>query len=156
MTSSWARKTHGTGWRASQWRALAASQGQIPAELLSREGHRYWWFEDCFYWEDEDLNTEDLLALVRDRERRQRRKIEHAHALMVRAAAPPTRHRSIPPRELRLAVHKRNGGCCVECQSTFDLQYDHIIPVAMGGATTFENLQLLCASCNKRKGATLG
>jgi hypothetical protein len=31
--------------------------------------------------------------------------------------------------------------------SNFDIQYDHIIPFSMGGATTVENLQILCATC---------
>jgi 5-methylcytosine-specific restriction endonuclease McrA len=39
----------------------------------------------------------------------------------------------------------------VECESNFDLQYDHLLPVSLGGATTVENLQLLCADCNQRK-----
>jgi 5-methylcytosine-specific restriction endonuclease McrA len=39
----------------------------------------------------------------------------------------------------------------VECESNFDLQYDHVLPVALGGATTVPNLQLLCAGCNRSK-----
>lgn len=35
------------------------------------------------------------------------------------------------------------------------LQYDHVLPVALGGATTVENLQLLCADCNRRKSDSL-
>ena len=59
------------------------------------------------------------------------------------------------PREVRLAVWQRDGGRCIECGSDFDLQYDHVIPFSMGGATTAENLQLLCAGCNRAKGAAL-
>jgi 5-methylcytosine-specific restriction endonuclease McrA len=39
-----------------------------------------------------------------------------------------------------------DGGQCVQCRSNFDIQYDHIIPFSTGGATTIENLQILCAT----------
>jgi 5-methylcytosine-specific restriction endonuclease McrA len=32
-----------------------------------------------------------------------------------------------------------------------DNKHDHILPVAHGGATTLQNLQLLCAECNRGK-----
>jgi 5-methylcytosine-specific restriction endonuclease McrA len=55
------------------------------------------------------------------------------------------------PVEIRRTVFERDGGKCVECESNFDLLYDHVLPVSLGGATTAENLQLLCADCNQRK-----
>lgn len=41
------------------------------------------------------------------------------------------------------------------CGSDFDLQYDHVIPLTLGGSGTLENLQILCASCNGRKDASI-
>ena len=43
----------------------------------------------------------------------------------------------------------------MRCGATFELQFDHIIPVSMGGSSTVENIELLCADCNRLKGATL-
>jgi 5-methylcytosine-specific restriction endonuclease McrA len=55
------------------------------------------------------------------------------------------------PTDLRRVVFELDGGKWVECGGRFDLQYDHILPVALGGGTTVENLQLLCADCNRSK-----
>ena len=60
------------------------------------------------------------------------------------------------PNDVKKYVWQRDGGRCVECDSNENLEYDHIIPVSMGGATSVENLQLLCAPCNRAKGGTLG
>ena len=59
------------------------------------------------------------------------------------------------PEDVRREVFRRDGGRCVACGSDELLQFDHVIPVAMGGASTPENLQLLCAPCNRDKGASL-
>ena len=143
--------------RAIGSRALARAerlQREWPLALVEADGRRWWWYRDCFYWEDDDLTQEDVMALVAERERRRRRRLERAHAALhaERDGAP---RREPIPREVRLAVWRRDGGRCTECGGDFELQYDHVIPVALGGATTAENLQLLCAGCNRAKGAAL-
>lgn len=47
-------------------------------------------------------------------------------------------------------VWMKADGKCQRCKSTFALEYDHIVPYAMGGTNTGGNLRLLCRSCNQR------
>ncbi|MHB8960536.1 MAG: HNH endonuclease [Candidatus Limnocylindrales bacterium] len=72
------------------------------------------------------------------------------------AAAPSAGDREPIPRSVQREVWRRDGGACVQCGSRERLEYDHIIPVSRGGATTVRNLQLLCERCNRRKGAQVG
>ena len=44
---------------------------------------------------------------------------------------------------------------CLYCQQpikTKDYSVDHITPLGRGGLNTFDNLQLICNSCNRTKG----
>jgi 5-methylcytosine-specific restriction endonuclease McrA len=84
------------------------------------------------------------------RKRRLEQKLQSARSLM-RADENGRPCRAHITDELRRAVYERDRGACVQCGSSFNIQYDHILPVALGGATTLENLQILCADCNRRK-----
>ena len=68
---------------------------------------------------------------------------------------PTSSARPTIPDDVKQYVWVRDGGACVHCGSKSELQYDHIIPVAMGGSHEQENLQLLCGPCNRRKSAGL-
>jgi 5-methylcytosine-specific restriction endonuclease McrA len=120
--------------------------------VLDADERTYWAFEQRLYWEDAGLTADDVLALVRERQRRARRTLERAHAALAGESA---QRREPIPRAVRLTVFERDGGRCVECGSAFEIQYDHVIPLALGGANTAENLQILCAPCNQAKGAAL-
>ena len=60
------------------------------------------------------------------------------------------------PKWVKAHLFQECGGECAGCMDTFrqmgNLQIDHIIPVHLGGTNELENLQLLCSSCNSRKG----
>lgn len=57
--------------------------------------------------------------------------------------------------QVRAEVWRRDLGMCRVCNSRQNLQFDHIIPVSKGGATTASNLQILCRACNQKKGAKI-
>ncbi|HEY7293524.1 MAG TPA: HNH endonuclease signature motif containing protein [Dehalococcoidia bacterium] len=141
-------------WKHGSLDAIRAAQRITPIQM-AQDGRRVlWYFLDRFYWDDDGLSADDIKALVLLRERRLQQKVQTARSLMYAEAAGRPVRIAIPA-ELRRAVFERDGGRCVECGSTFDLQYDHVLPVARGGATTLENLQILCAECNRRKSDTL-
>lgn len=66
-----------------------------------------------------------------------------------------TSQRQPIPSSVKKAVWKRDGGKCVNCGSEVELEYDHIIPVAKGGSSTIQNIQILCKKCNRRKSASI-
>lgn len=71
-------------------------------------------------------------------------------------SAHPERRRLIPG-WVKLSVWARDGGRCVECGATDDLQFDHILPWARGGTSlTLDNVQLLCARHNREKSDRIG
>ena len=78
------------------------------------------------------------------------------HFTVAEAVMPyETTTRGTITKSMRAQVYRRDGGKCVECGSKQNLHYDHILPVARGGATVVENLQLLCQTCNLSKGARI-
>ncbi len=68
--------------------------------------------------------------------------------------SPSGASRSIP-QQIKIEVWQRDQGRCVQCGAQEYLEYDHVIPFSMGGATSAVNLQLLCRKCNLSKRARL-
>ncbi len=139
------------------YQRLRRIQAERPVLLMTdEERHRCWWvFRDAFYWEDEGYSGIEVKALVLQRQQLRDRRVQRAVALMENQSLPAEPRRAPVSQEVRLAVFQRDGGRCVSCGGSQDLQFDHIIPVALGGASTEANLQLLCADCNRAKGASL-
>lgn len=105
-----------------------------------------------------DLNHDELVLLIKQYVLRRDRSIEkirrEVETLENYGRLASVVRESIPE-EVRLFVWRRDNGQCVRCGSRERLEFDHIIPVAAGGSSTERNVQLLCESCNRSKGATV-
>jgi 5-methylcytosine-specific restriction endonuclease McrA len=137
-------------WTQAEIDERLAAQKDDPVAIVIVRKRTLWYFHDRFHWDDDGLSADDVKALILQRERRTEQKLQSARSLM-HAQENGKPSRAPIPTDLRRAVFERDGGQCVECGATFDIQYDHVLPVALGGATTLENLQLLCAGCNQLK-----
>ena len=61
-------------------------------------------------------------------------------------------HNRMIPSWVKLEVWKRDKAKCVQCGSTENLHFDHIIPYSRGGSSLVpENIQILCARHNLEK-----
>ena len=60
------------------------------------------------------------------------------------------------PDEVQIFVWNRDNAECVKCGSNENLAFDHIIPHSLGGSNSKRNLQLLCDTCNQKKGNKIG
>lgn len=138
------------------YRANMELQQTEPMLIARTEKYTYWQFCDVVYADTDHLSEEDVHALLVSRRRGQERRLERAKQLkdldaQARAAVP----RQTIPDDLKTLVWQRDRGACQRCAATTELQFDHVIPVSLGGATTEENLQILCGPCNRLKGASI-
>ncbi|MGI8631619.1 MAG: HNH endonuclease [Solirubrobacterales bacterium] len=132
------------------------AEAAAPVPVAQSEARSWWWWQGAFYWETGGYGALDVKALLFKRERRKQRELEHAHSLLATedpAGAP--RKRAPIAENVKHMVFRRDAGSCRECGSTELLQFDHVIPFSMGGSDEPENLQLLCAPCNREKGGRL-
>ena len=75
----------------------------------------------------------------------------HRKAVHLWTEARPA-NRTYIPAYIRKLVFIRDNYCCVKCGSKKDLEFHHIIPYFIISSNGPKNLQLLCRSCNRRKG----
>ena len=53
--------------------------------------------------------------------------------------------------EIRKFILKRDKNKCITCKTKDNLTIDHVISISKGGLTNYNNLQVLCRSCNSKK-----
>ena len=99
------------------------------------------------------LGSSDLKLVLLEQGDRDRQRLERLRKTYTGIAGAPLMNQREPiSEEVRIYVWRRDGGQCVKCGSRDRLEFDHIIPVTSGGASTARNVELLCERCNRSKG----
>ncbi len=53
------------------------------------------------------------------------------------------------PKNVRVAVWRRDHGKCAKCGSYKQIDFEHIVPLSEGGSNTPENIRLICEKCRR-------
>ena len=118
--------------------------------------HKQYIFQNCAYKIKGRFTPEQEILLVQDDFDSERRKFERLrHKFDLAQHTEPRTDRTGIPEQVRIAVWRRDNGRCVRCSSRERLEYDHIVPVSRGGSNTVRNIELLCETCNRSKGANI-
>ena len=118
----------------------------------------FWLYRGCMVYTEGVFRSDDERELL---VREVVMKRENRFAKLARLVALEERIQKASRREpipdgVRMFVWQRDRGCCVQCGSKENLEFDHIIPVVKGGSNTERNLQLLCECCNRTKYDSVG
>lgn len=132
---------------------FARSQSDLPILVGRRDGRRWWWFRDRFWWDDRGMSAEDVRTIVleADLDRKQR-----AEAMAKARAAILGEHvtaAALPPaaQVVRFAVWCRDRGRCVDCGASERVAFDRILPFDEGGSDAPPNIELRCEACKQRR-----
>ena len=52
--------------------------------------------------------------------------------------------------KFRSKIKELLGGVCVNCESSINIQYHHIVPLSLGGTNNIKNIVPLCEECHSK------
>jgi len=143
-------------WAQRRTQALRALETRIASMrppdmmLVSSGDTHYAVYRGSVWCSHRKFAPEEWLGLIAEKVRHEEARLAAAMSLCSCKTDRPT-----IPSTVRTAVWNRDGGQCVRCGSRERLEFDHIIPLALGGSNTARNIELLCETCNRSKGATI-
>jgi len=99
-----------------EFRELQVAQQEYPLRLPKIGERRYWQFQDRVYWESEDLDADEVYALLVSQQQREqgrkRGRIERAKAMVAMGMQPQDQpqRRDVIPDDVKQLVWLRDGG----------------------------------------------
>jgi hypothetical protein len=134
------------------WRMM--EEQKLSPVMVYKKGQNTWWmFQGNFYCEDEGHSAEEIQSRILPGE------ISDGNRTRILAGRNSEKTKSVRREsisdEVKMYVWRRDEGKCVKCGSQRNLEFDHIIPLSLGGSNTARNIQLLCQVCNRAKGGSI-
>lgn len=130
---------------------------RIGGRPMKGQPIQFAFYKGVWYQDTSSIDPDDLGVLVKAQHEMVAQKIERAKRYLGAVGRTSSRTGREPiPREVQILVWQRDQGKCVRCGSNANLEFDHIIPLSKGGANSARNIQLLCQTCNRSKGARIG
>ena len=125
-----------------QFWAMVEQSETFPLCFIGVKERSYWRFDGRWFWDNEGLTADQVHALVVTRDQRRQATINRAQTMVAMEEMPVVpASRGLIPEDMKQLVWNRDQGRCRQCGSNTELQFDHIIPWSLGGATSPENLQ---------------
>ncbi len=95
------------------------------------------------------LNRVDIVAEYDATVRSQRMEVRIPSVVVLKDYVKPRRRVAFT----RFNLFLRDEFTCQYCGARHDLTFDHVLPRALGGVTSWENVVAACAACNLKKGS---
>jgi hypothetical protein len=106
--------------RCPKWKFdWTLQQSSATPVCFGEVGERgYWRFRDRWYCDNEDVDADQVYALLATREQRRQASISRAQSTMAMGQTPTPKPRGAIPEEVKLLVWTRDQGRCRQCGST--------------------------------------
>lgn len=148
--------------KASEWEDIKRKSKEKPVLIRwyqkknQEEKFYYYIYKGSFYRSEIELSENEAFLVLQSMWESKNEKLTR-ELERIKAKAELEGNLRIPiSEEVQITVWNRDGGKCVKCGSSLNLEFDHIIPLSKGGSNTARNIQLLCEHCNRSKGAKIG
>ncbi len=112
--------------------------------------HDYVLYEGALWTLDVDLPLWECTSVIDGMLRRERQRLDY-----LKNGGTSINVRERIPEAVRNEVWRRDLGKCARCGSRDKLEFDHVVPVSLGGGNTARNIELLCESCNRAKSSSI-
>jgi 5-methylcytosine-specific restriction endonuclease McrA len=124
-------------------KTLERQMEKIPLETprtFKCNGRHYALHQGSLWSSGRGFTVEQWLGLISQAINREEARLATLTALNEK----PGDRRSAIPASVRIEVWRRDQGRCARCGSQERLEFDHIIPVSLGGSNSARNIELLC------------